>query len=417
MNRWDLTALAINGIIGAGIFGLPSSVAAILGAASPIAFALCAVVVYVIVLCFGEVARQFTETGGPYLYAREAFGSFIGFETGWATWIARTSAFGANSNVLISYLGFFAPQVTTGIARVAVLLAVTASLAIINVRGVRASARFGDAFAIAKIAGLVVFVAAGLFFVDWKVFSGTQLTAGSDWTRAILLVTYAFTGFESAVIPAAEAKNPRSDIAGALILGLAGSAIVYFGVQVVAVGTVPALAASSRPLADAAREFLGPAAGAAVSVLACISILGNLSNIALVCPRLTYAFAERREFPAWFGRLHPRFKTPEASILFFAVIAAILAISGTFVWLAMVSVAARLSIYLATCLALPFLRKRTAAIPLLKALLGSPLAILGVALCAWLAFQTSSHDLLAFGIAAAFGVLLYLARPRKVELH
>jgi len=413
MNRWDLAALAINGIIGAGIFGLPSTAAAMLGAASPVAFILCGLIVSVVVLCFAEAASQFTETGGPYLYARTIFGSFIGFEVGWSAWVARLSAFAANSNVMVAYLGFFVPQVTSGLPRAAVLIAVTAALALINIRGVRASALVGDIFAATKVFGLVVFAAVGLFFVNWTMFSTTGIPANPNWGGAILVLFYAFTGFEFTVVPAAEAKRPRSDMAWALILALGVSAVIYISVQIVAFGTVPDLASSQRPLAEAGRNFLGPIAGGAISLVACISILGNLSSIAMVCPRLTYAFAERRDFPAFFGRLHRRFDTPVASIVFFSVIAPILAISGTFLWLATVSVLARLVNYLVTCLAVPILRRRSPERSGYRILLGPVGPIVGIALCIWLAMQSTIHDFLAFGIASLIGALLYLARPRR----
>src|ERR1044071_4819644 len=129
MTRWDLTALAVNGIIGAGIFGLPATAAKLLGYASPLSFILCAAIVFVFVLCFAEVASHFTETGGPYLYGRAIFGSFVGFEVGWSVWLARVSAFASNSNILVAYLSFFIPQVASGFGRAAVLISVPAVLA------------------------------------------------------------------------------------------------------------------------------------------------------------------------------------------------------------------------------------------------------------------------------------------------
>ncbi|HEY3138100.1 MAG TPA: amino acid permease, partial [Blastocatellia bacterium] len=113
IRRWDLIAVAINAIIGAGIFGLPSRVYALIGSYSLIAFGVCAIVVALIILCFAEVGSRFGETGGPYLYAREAFGSTVGFEVGWLMWLARLTAFAANCNLLVDYLGFFWAQATT----------------------------------------------------------------------------------------------------------------------------------------------------------------------------------------------------------------------------------------------------------------------------------------------------------------
>ena len=305
------------------------------------------------------------------------------------------------------------PQVTSGLPRTGVLIAVNAALALINIRGVRISALVGDIFAGTKVLGLLLFAMIGLFFVDWKVFSAAAIPANANWGGAILVLFYAFTGFEATVVPAAEAKRPRSDMGQALILAMGIAAVTYVSIQVVALGTLPNLAESQRPLADAGRNFLGPIAGGAISLVACISILGNLSNIALICPRLTYAFAERRDFPAFFGRLHRRFDTPVGSIVFFAVIASILAISGTFLWLATVSVVARLVNYLVTCLAVPILQKRSPEGRDYRILFGPVGPIAGVGLCVWLAMQSALRDVFAFGVACLVGAVLYMARPRS----
>lgn len=151
IRRWDLVAVAINGIIGAGIFGLPSKVFALIGPYSLIAFIVCALVVTLIVLCFAEVSSRFSETGGPYLYAREAFGSVVGFEVGWLVWLARLTAFAANCNLLIQYLGYFWPGIIAGWPRATVIIAIVVALTVVNVIGVRDAALFSDVFSIGKL--------------------------------------------------------------------------------------------------------------------------------------------------------------------------------------------------------------------------------------------------------------------------
>ena len=413
MTRWHLAGLCINAIIGAGIFGLPASVASIVGVSSPIAFALCGLVVYVLVLCFSEASSRFTETGGPYLYSRATFGSLIGFEVGWASWLARLSSFAANSNLLVSYLGFFVPQVTSGAARALVLILVPGILMVINIRGVTGSARFGMILALSKLGALALFAVAGFFFIDWSRFSDISLTAEANWGQAILLVIYAYTGFEASTIPAGEAQNPVKDNAWAMVIAVAVCAIIYVAVQMVAVGTVPNLASSQKPLADSARSFLGPAAAGLISLLVCISMIGNLSGSALGTPRMTYAFAERGDFPALFGKLHPVYKTPVVSIVFFSAGAIALALSGTFIWLAGVSVIARLASYVATCLSVPILRRRFAAQPSFKVPLGPLIPVLGLLLCIWLLTKAAPADLRTFCLALIAGAFLYTARPRR----
>jgi APA family basic amino acid/polyamine antiporter len=413
LGRGDLTALAINGIIGAGIFGLPSAVAALLGNASPIAFVACAAIVGIIVLCFAEIASRFTDTGGPYLYARSAFGPLVGFEVGWAVWLARVSAFAANANLLISYFGFFVPQLSVGVGRIVSITVVVALLAGVNVRGVAMGAHFGDAFAILKLLPLVAFGIVGMFFVDWGTFSPIEAPTSVSFGSAVLLLVYAFTGFEYAAIPAAEARNPRKDISWALIYALGIAAVIYLAVQIVAVGTYPALAQSERPLADAGQAFLGPVAGGVMALAALVSIMGNLSAVMLIGPRLTYAFAEQGEFPAFLGYLHSRFRTPIASIALFAVLVWMLALSGTFVWLATISVVARIGAYMVSCAAVPILRKRSLTRPEFQLMFGPLFPILAIVLGIWLYAQTNVADTLAFLVAVLVGSILYFGMKAK----
>ena len=415
MSRWDLTALAVNGIIGAGIFGLPATAAKLLGYASPIAFVLCAAVVYVFVLCFAEVASYFTETGGPYLYGRAVFGSFVGFEVGWAIWLARVSAFATNSNILVAYLAFLIPQVANGLGRIAVLLTMSVVLAIVNIRGVSGGAKFGNIFAVMKVAALVLFGLVGLGAVDWGRFSSLSTPPNASWGVAILGLIYTFTGFEYAVIPAAEAKDPRKDLGWALIGALGICTLIYLAIQVVALGTLPLadLSASARPLADAGQQFLGRSAGAVIALVVCLSIIGNLSALVLVTPRLTLAFAERRDFPTVFGRLHPVHGTPVVSIVFFAVIGSMLAIYGSFEWLVIVSVVARLAAYLVTCAAAPILRKRSPDAARFRIPFGPVIPGAGILLCVWLIYQAAWSNILAFILASGAGAILYCLRSRQ----
>ena len=207
IRRWDLVALAINGIIGAGIFGLPSKVYSLIGAYSLIAFVVCALVVALIILCFAEVSSRFDETGGPYLYAREAFNPAVAFEIGWLFWLARVTAFAANCNLLISYLSYFWLSATNPFWRATVIVFVVTVLAIINLLGIREAAVFSNVFTVGKLVPIIIFVAAGLFFLNPGAYElGAPPTTGA-FSQSVLLLVYAFTGFEMATIPAAIHKG------------------------------------------------------------------------------------------------------------------------------------------------------------------------------------------------------------------
>src|SRR5688572_13808954 len=165
IRRWDLVAIAINGIIGAGIFGLPAKVFSLIGSYSLIAFVVCAAVVTLIILCFAEVSSRFNETGGPYLYAREAFGPAVGFEIGWLMWLARLTAFAANCNLLVNYLGYFWPAATDSLWRASIIVFVVGVLTLVNVLGVKQAALVSNYFTIGKLIPIIIFIAAGLFFL------------------------------------------------------------------------------------------------------------------------------------------------------------------------------------------------------------------------------------------------------------
>src|SRR5262245_10592922 len=302
IRRWDLVAVAINGIIGAGIFGLPSQVYALIGPYSLIAFAACALVVGLVVICFAEVGSRFSETGGPYLYAREAFGPVVGFEVGWLIWLARLMAFAANCNILIQYLGFFHPGIATGWARVVMIIVIAASLTAVNVLGVRKAALFSNVFTIGKIVPLVLFIVAGLFFLNPQNFSLPAQPAFFSFSKSVLLLVYAYTGFEMAIIPAGETRDPQRNLPFALLTSLVVVTVVYILVQAVCIGTLPELAASKRPIADASEHFLGTIGASVITTGVAISIIGNLIVVILAAARMPFAMAAASELQI--GRAH-----------------------------------------------------------------------------------------------------------------
>jgi APA family basic amino acid/polyamine antiporter len=417
IRRWDLVALAINSIIGAGIFGLPSEVFRRIGTYSLFAFIVCALVVTLIILCFAEVGSRFTETGGPYLYAREAFGPLVGFEVGWLIWVARVTAFAANSNLLVDYLGFFWPAAGTGLGRALTITLVVGSLTAVNLTGVRNAANVGNFFTIAKLLPLLLFIVVGLFFLDPGNFSLAAKPPFREFSVSVLLLIYAFSGFEMAAIPGGELKDPRRDIPRALLVAIGIVAVLYFLIQLVAIGTLPGLAGSSRPLADAGAGFLGGIGGAIISAGALVSIAGNLNVILLVASRLPFAMAERRELPRFLAATHPHYRTPHISVLLTAAAVLALALSGSFVYAATISVIARLLSYAMTAAALPVFRRRSSAPPAaFRAPAGIAVTIATLVLAGWLLSNTTRQQARDTAIAASVGLLLYflprLARKR-----
>ncbi len=404
--------MAVNGIIGAGIFGLPSKVFALIGPYSLIAFFACALVVMLIVLCFAEVSSRFSETGGPYLYAREAFGSATGFEVGWLMWLARLTAFAANLNLLVEYLSFFWPAATSMWPRAIVITTIVVSLTVINVIGVRDAAMVSDVFTVGKLIPIVLFIATGLFFLNPQNFSLAEQPGVDSFSQSVMLLVYAFTGFEMALIPAGEARDPQRNIPFAILVSVAAVAVLYILIQVVCIGTLPELADSKRPIADAAGKFMGTAGASVVTAGVIVSIVGNLIVLILAAARLPFAIAERRELPRIFADIHQRFRTPHRAIWMTGAVMLAITLSGTFIYAATISTIARLLAYGVTCLALLALRRRSAHPALFKAPAGGFASMVALALIVWLLSNSTLREARDAGIAAAAGLIIYAAYRR-----
>jgi amino acid transporter len=407
IRRWDLAAIAINGIIGAGIFGLPSRIFGIIGSYSPIAFVVCALVVALIVLCFAEVGSRFNETGGPYVYGREAFGSVVGFEAGWLMWLARLTAFAANCNLLVVYLGFFWPSASFGVWRAGIIIAVVVGLTLVNIIGVRKAAITSNIFTIGKLVPIILFIAVGLFFVRSQNYSFAIRPSYGNFSQSVLLLIYAFTGFEMAAIPAGEVRDPRQNLPRAILLAIGVVALVYILIQVVCVGTLPDLANSQRPLADVGRHVLGTAGAAVISAGAMISIIGNLNVTLLSGSRIPFAMAEQQELPSILATTNKRFHTPHVAILLSAAVVLVLSVSGTFIYALTISTLARLTSYAVTCAALPVLRRRDEHPAAFKAPAGVAVSVAALLLAVWLLSNSTLTEARDAGIGAAVGFLVY----------
>jgi APA family basic amino acid/polyamine antiporter len=410
IRKWDLVAVTINGIIGAGIFGLPSKVFALIGSYSLIAFGACALVVVLIILCFAEVGSRFDETGGPYLYAREAFGPTVAFEVGWLIWLARLTAFAANCNLMVSYLAFFWPPASAPTPRALLITAVVISLTALNVFGVRQAAIASNLFTVGKLIPMLVFIAAGLFFLSPHAFAlGVRPSTGA-FSQSVLLLIYAFTGFEMAAIPAGEIRNPQRHLPRALLIAIAVVACTYILIQVVCIGTLPELASSTKPLADAGQRFMGTAGAAIISAGAIISIAGNLNIVLLSGSRVPFAIAEQRQLPSIFAAIHPRFFTPHVAILVTAAVMLALTLRSSFVAALTISAIARLVTYAVTCAALPVLRRRTGVPAAMFRVPGGPIiAVAALILSVWLLANSTLREAYQAGMAALVGLVIYFA--------
>ncbi len=414
VTRRQLVGLSINDVIGSGVYLLPAATAALLGPTSTLGVILAGLAVALLVLCFAEASSYFDEPGGAYVYTREAFGSFIGFEVGWMTWLARVASIASLANGFALALAFLWPAAAEGLPRILVITALIGALTWVNVIGVKEGANTAVALVIAKIAPLVLFVLVGLLFVDWSVVTALETPRPEVLGETALLLLFAYAGFENTPAAAGEYKNPQRDVPFALLAMITIVTVLYTAVQLVALGTLPGVADAASPVAEAAGTFMGAAGALLMTVGALISIGGNVGNTVLVGPRYLYALAADGYGPRVLARVHPRYRTPDAAIITLSAISLILAVTGSFVQLAMLSIIARLTTYIGTAAAVPILRRRMGDRPGAIRLPGGPtIPILALGLSLALLSSASLQNLLAGAIALAAGAVIY--RFRRTE--
>jgi amino acid transporter len=420
IGRWSLAALMVNTMIGGGIFGLPSLIAGHLGRYSPAAYLIAAAGIGVIAACLAEVASQFREAGGPYLYARVAFGQFAAIQIGWLTWLTRTASAAALTNLFITYLGEFIPLVNVPTLRAGVMAVLIGFLAMVNYRGVRGGNWLSNFFTITKLGVILFFVVGGLaalllhpgIRVNPPPISPTR----ADWFEAITLMIWAYGGFEAAFLAAGEARDPRKDGPVALFAAITTATLLYVSVQYVVIHLVPDAGASSRSALDAARGFLGPSGTSFLTLGILVSIYGYLSANMLHTPRLTFAMGQRGDFPSFFGAIHPRFRTPHVSILIFAALVLLFSIGADFRWNAILGAVSRLFIYGCVALALPALRKKQPNVDAFRLPGGMVFTVLAILFTGILVTQMHFREIVVVGITILLALLTWIWTRRRRRL-
>lgn len=411
VSRWQLVGLSINDVIGSGIYLLPAAAAALLGQASTLAVIAAAIAVTLLVLCFAEASSYFDEPGGAYVYTREAFGNFIGFEVGWMTWLARIASIASLANGFALATAYLWPEAANGLPRAALITAALALLTWINVVGVKQGAGAAVGFTLLKLIPIFFFVGVGIFYVDWTRVSNLALPPTFAFGEAALLLLFAYAGFENLPAAAGEYKNPRRDVPFALITMIITVTLLYTLVQLVALGTHPELATSRAPLAESAARFAGSGAALLLTVGAMVSIIGNISNTTLMAPRYVFALAQDGYGPKLLAHVHLRYRTPANAILVLMAIALILALTGSFVQLALLSIIARLTTYIGTAAAVPVLRRRFAHRPdAFRLPGGATIPIASLLVCLVFLASTQPRNLIAGAIALIVGAVIFKFR-------
>jgi len=402
--------LVLNALIGAGIFALPGKVAVNAGLLSPWLFLAVGVLFLSVVLTFAELASYYDRTGGPVIYATEAFGSLAGFSTGWVIYLARMTAFAANANVMATYLGSLSDVFAGDIARGIIISAVTIGLTWANVLGVRDGIRTMGVFTVLKVTPLILMVLLGLQHVTGSVLIPGAPFIVNELGGTTLLLIYAYVGFETLGVTAGETAQPRSTLPKALVGTVIATGLLYFVIVLVFVSIISSDQYATATLVDVGRALAGPAGALAITLAAVFSIGGNLAGSMIAAPRLIYSLAENGLLPQWFSRVHPKYATPDRCILVMGGMALVLALTGSFVQLAVASSVARLLGYVICIASLPAIRRNADAAMHKQAYRlkgGYTIPAVGLIICLWLLMQSKAESWIAVSILIAIGAVLY----------
>jgi basic amino acid/polyamine antiporter, APA family len=410
----DLTASIINVTIGAGIFVLPAAAAAGLGPAAPVAYVVCAVLMMLIICCFAAAGSRVSLTGGVYAYVEVAFGPFVGFLAGVLYALMSSFAVASVATAFAGSVGALWAPAAAPPGRALLLMALFGGLAAVHVRGVKVSTRLIGIVTVAKLLPLVVFVAAGIWFVNPEYLRWPSVPSVAEVGRTAIVLIFAFVGVEIALVPSGEVRDPAHTVPRALFLALATTTTLYLLIQGVAQGILgPAMTTfAAAPLAEAAGRALGQTGRLLVLLGAITSMFGYVSGDMLGSPRAWFAFARAGVLPSALTRIHPRFRTPYIAIIAYAVGVGTLAISSSFTKLAVLANVAALTLYLMCVAASYELQRRdvrAGGIPF--AVPGGPLIpILAAGVIVWLLSSATRRE---FGIEAlvlAVASMLYWVR-------
>ena len=407
-----------NSILGAGIFGLPALLAKQLDGYSPLSCVIAGCGALIIAAVIAEIASRFEITGGLYLYGREALGRFPGLLIAWLLLLTRIAAPAAAADLFANYLGQFIPALHGKLPEVCLIAVLIGHLALLNWVGVKTGKTVSDIFTIVKVGLLAIFIIAGLaipsFHPEMRLPLHFGPTTAKGWFEALLLLVFGYGGFEGALIVGGESRNPKRDMPFALLTALVLQVFLYTGVVYVVLSLLPDAGASQRPLADAARSFLGDWGATAIGLGALISTYGYLSANLLHSTRITFALAEQGDFPQFFARVHARFRTPYLSILVYSLAVFGFAAIGDFRWNAILSAATRLVVYGGMAIALLVFRKRSGPAPF-SLPFGLLFSAAGLLMVSILLSRIGRGEGIVLGLTAIVALLNWVALDRSRE--
>ena len=418
IGKIGVATVAMNGVIGSGIFALPAAAIAQAGYFSPWVFVLCGVLILSIALTLARAASFFEITGGPVVYTTHAFGRFVGFQTGLFIYVSRVAAIAASANLIVSHAAAVWSPLESGVARIAAMAAYISLATILNAVGVRAGLAAVYILSILKLLPLFLLILVGFPSIEWGSAATAPLPASDALGQTMLIMMYAFIGFEFSLVNAGETRNAKAEIPKTLVGTVVGIAICYALIQLVAVSVAPDLGESETPLVEVASRLMGPWGAVMLGLGVVFSTSGSSLTSLLTAPRVTFALARDGSLPAWFGRVNAGSGAPVNSIVFCGILSFALALSQHYLWLVTMSTLVRMLTY-ALCIAAVPIIERT--IPSQKHQFRLPggltIPIIGFALTIWLISHSTADIWMIAGILFAVGTLVFwLTTRNKVKL-
>jgi APA family basic amino acid/polyamine antiporter len=431
LTLFDVTNLVVGSIIGADIYVASAFGASLLGPFSLVVWVAGGAIAIIIALCFAQCAALLPKVGGPYAYAHDAWGPFAGFVVGWSLWLAEWMSLAVFPVAFTQYLMFWFNLALP--LQIVVKTLFVLFLILTNIVGVKAAGRTNDVLTLVKLAPLIFFAVAGIAYIAFNLPTTTgkftpfmPLGLGS-FGSALVLIFWAYAGFEISTIPAEEIREPAKTIPKAIIIGITVVTIFYLITNVVLFGvrSWSALQFDKAPLAKATNDILAQTPVLAligsliVGVGALISVAGSDESGMIGTSRLGYALAVDGLFPRAFAKIHSRYKTPYLGIIIQAATALAAALAATLYadglsTLIATSVFFMAVAYVATSASIYTLRKKHQAQFHLRG--GLVIPIFGAAFSIYLITQCSLIQIGLGLLLLAAGVPIYVKYSPKKEI-
>ena len=417
LSFWSMVLLGINGIIGSGIFLLPNKAMAIIGPASLLVMIFDMLLVLAITFCFAEAGGLFKDNGGAYIYAKEAFGDFVGYEVGFLSWITRILAFSTMTVGFATALGGIIPDWNTDFMKNIIITVIVLVLTIINLLGIKLYEILQNVATIAKLLPFILFIGMGIFFIQpsnfTPMFPGGEYTPGTFGTAAVMLF-FTFTGFETLGVAAGEMENPQKNLPKATLITIFAVSAIYILLLACAIGIMGyELANTTAPVQVAFGQIAGTFGTTVVALGTLVSIGALCIASSFVTPYCGLALAEQHMLPSFMAKRN-RFGAPYWCILVSTIIATLVGYTGGFAFLASISVVSRFSQYIPTCLSIMVFRKTMPKAPrAFKIPFGPVIPIIALLVSLWLLSQTKPQQLILGLGAAVIAIPFYFLVHKK----